>query len=65
LIKVGQAGTVDEIAGGGLSPVMPCLGRKLNGFRQEKQVVFPPPPQPAYWVRLDFDQADAASAALK
>jgi hypothetical protein len=65
LIKVGQAGTIDEITGGGLSPVMPCLGRKLNGFRQEKQVVFPPPPQPAYWVRLDFNQADAASAALK
>jgi hypothetical protein len=35
LIKVGQAGTIDEITGGGLSPVspvMPCLGRKLNGI---------------------------------
>jgi len=65
LIKVGKEGTIEEITGGGNSPLMSCLGHKINDFRLSKQAVFPPPPQPDYWVRLDFNQADAASAALK
>jgi hypothetical protein len=65
LIKVGKEGTIEDITGGGNSRVMPCLGRKLNDFRQGKQAVFPPPPQPDYWVRLDFNPESSASAALK
>src|SRR6266404_3335682 len=64
LIKVGKEGTIEEITGGGNSPLMSCLGHKINDFRLSKQAVFPPPPQPDYWVRLDFNQ-DASSAALK
>ncbi len=65
LIKVGKAGTIDDITGGGDSPLMPCLGHQLNNFRLSKEVVFPPPPNPDYWVRFDFNQAASASAALR
>jgi len=65
LIKVGKEGTIEEITGGGHSPLMSCLGQKINDFRLSKQSVFPPPPQPDYWVRYDFDSEKSTSAALK
>jgi len=65
LIKVGKAGTVDDVMGLGFSPAAFCLHNKLAEFRQAKQVVFPPPPQPDYWVRFDVVSENAAAAALK
>ena len=65
LIKVGTEGTIDDIRGGGDSRLMPCLGRKINDYRLSKQVVFPAPPQPDYWVRLNFDGNSPTSASLK
>lgn len=65
LIKVGKAGTVEDITGGGNSPVMSCLGHKINDFRLSKQAVFPPPPQPDYWVRFDLNPENSTSATLK
>jgi len=64
LIKVGRPGTIEDITGGGNSPLMSCLGHKINDFRVAKQAVFPPPPQPDYWVRYDFD-SDTTSATLR
>jgi hypothetical protein len=65
LIKIGKAGTIDDITGGGDSPLMPCLGHQLNNFRLSKEAVFLPPPNPDYWVRFDLNPEDSASAALK
>jgi hypothetical protein len=65
LIKIGKEGTIDEIAGGGHSPLMKCLGHKINDFRLSKQVVFPAPPQPDYWVRFDLHPEVSTSASLK
>lgn len=65
LIKVGKEGTIEEITGGGNSPLMSCLGHKINDFRLSKQAVFPPPPQPDYWVRYDFNSENSTSASLK
>ena len=65
LIKVGKAGTVDDVMGLGFSPAAFCLHNKLAEFRQAKQVVFPPPPQPDYWVRFDVVSENPAAAALK
>lgn len=65
LIMVGKDGTIEDLTGGGHSPLMPCLGHKLNGFRVGKEAVFPPPPKPAWWVRFDFNAEEPASAALK
>lgn len=62
LIKVGKEGTIDEITGGGDSPLMPCLGHQLNDFRLSKQAVFPPPPQSDYWVRFDLNPERLAAA---
>ncbi len=62
LIKVGKEGTINEITGGGDSPLMPCLGHQLNDFRLSKQAVFPPPPQPDYWVRFDLNPERLATA---
>jgi hypothetical protein len=65
LIKVSKEGSIEDITGGGLSPVMPCLGGKLNEFRQAKQAIFSPPPQPDYWVRFDLNSDSSTAASLK
>jgi hypothetical protein len=65
LIKVGKEGTIEDITGGGNSPLMSCLGHKINDFRLSKQVVLPPPPQPDYWVRFDLNPESSTSATLK
>jgi hypothetical protein len=38
---------------------------KLHDFQRSKQAVFPPPPQPDYWFRLDFNSENSTSVALK
>jgi len=65
LIKVGKEGTIDDITGGGNSPLMSCLGRTISDYRVNKKVALPPPPQADYWFRLDFKQGDSISAVLK
>jgi hypothetical protein len=65
LIKVGKEGTIDEITGSGHSPLMSCLGQKINDFRRSKEAVFPAPPQPDYWVRFDLKSESSTSALLK
>jgi hypothetical protein len=65
LIEIGKEGTIEYITGGGNSPIMACLGPKLNEFRMAKQAVFPAPPQPDYWVQFDLNPEATASAELK
>ena len=65
LIKVGKEGEIEDINGTGVSPLMQCLGHKLHDFQHNKQAVFPPPPQPDYWFRLDFSSENSTSAALR
>jgi hypothetical protein len=65
LIKVGKEGTIDEVTGSGHSPLMSCLGQKINDFRRSKEAVFPAPPQPDYWVRFDLKSESSTSALLK
>jgi len=66
LTKVGREGTIDDMTGGGeISPLTECLSHNLMDIQTSKQAVFPPPPQPDYWVRFDFHPEASASAALK
>jgi hypothetical protein len=65
LIKIGKDGTIDDITGGGHSPIMPCLGEKIRGFRLSKQFVFAAPPQPDYWVRFNLKPVSTMSSLLK
>jgi hypothetical protein len=65
LIKVGKEGEIEDINGTGVSPLMQCLGHKLHDFQRSKQAVFPAPPQPDYWFRLDFSSESFNSAALR
>jgi hypothetical protein len=65
LIKIGKEGTIDEITGSGHSPLMSCLGQKINDFRRSKEAVFPAPPQPDYWVRFDLKSESSNTALLK
>ncbi len=65
LIKVSKEGAVADFSASGNSRATPCLGNKINEFRQGKQVVFPPPPADDYWMRFDLNPGNAASAALK
>ncbi len=64
-IRVGKEGTIENIKGLGGSPVIPCLSRKLADFQEDNQAVLPPPPQPAYWVRFDFNPEHPASVAFE
>jgi hypothetical protein len=67
LIKVGKDGTIAEMNGSPASsfPFTNCLGSKMNNFRASEKVVFPPPPQPDYWVLYHLNPENTPSAALK
>jgi hypothetical protein len=43
----------------------PRLGGKINNFRASEKTVFPPPPQPDYWVLYHLKLENSPSAALK
>ncbi len=65
LINVGDKGTVQDIRIYWHSAASHCVYEKLRAFQQEKATIFPPPPQAPYWVRLDVDWGEVASAAAK
>jgi hypothetical protein len=67
LIKVGKEGAIADASGAPSSsvPFNSCLGQKINEFRASKQAVFPPPPQPDYWVLYHVNSENSPSAALK
>lgn len=65
LVKIDKDGRVIDRRGMGASRVGFCLSSKLSGFWQSKQPVFPPPPEPDYWVRFDLKPEGRSSAVLK
>ena len=65
LVKIGTGGTIEDMMGVGSNRVGFCLAEKLAESRQSKLIVFPPPPQPAYWIRFDLDPEGPAAAASK
>lgn len=65
LFRISKEGMVDDMLGSGASPAGFCLSRKIGETRQANQPAFPPPPQPAYWVRFDFSSGNWTSATLK
>ena len=66
LLKVSKEGAIEDLSGGGNpSSLTQCLGHELLQFKVSKQAVLPPPPQPDYWVRFDFNPEHAAAAELK
>lgn len=65
LTRVGANGSVEDVRIYAMGPVAICLYEKLNAFRQKKAKAFAPPPQAAYWVRLDLDWAAFAPVAAK
>ena len=64
-VQVGKEGTIESISGPLTGPLGPCLGPKLKESYDKKEAVFPPPPEPSYWVRFDFDPADLAAVAAQ
>jgi hypothetical protein len=65
LTSVGAKGTVEDVKLKLKFPVEMCLEEKLRTFQREKTMLFPPPPQAPYWVKLDLDWADFAPAESK
>jgi hypothetical protein len=68
-LQIGKEGKLERMfgksEGGSASPAGPCLGNKLTELHDKDQAVFPPPPEPSYWVRFDFDPADFAAVAAQ
>jgi hypothetical protein len=64
-LKVGKDGTIESVSSPLTNELAPCLGPKLKEFHDSNQSLFPPPPEPSYWVRFDFDPADFARAAAQ
>ena len=65
LTNVGAKGTVEEIRIQSMGPVVTCLAKKLQTFRQQTATPFPPPPQAPYWIELHLDWAEFAPIAAK
>jgi len=67
MIKVGKDGTIIDTSGYPAKsfPFTKCLGTKIDNFRVSQKSVFPPPPQPDYWVLYHLKPENTPSAALK
>jgi hypothetical protein len=65
LTNLGEKGTVEDIRIQSMGPVVQCLGKKLQSFKQASATPFPPPPQAPYWIELHLDWADFAPVAAK
>ncbi len=65
LTSVGAKGTVEDTKIYSMGPVVTCVYLKLRDLQKDKTIMFPPPPQAPYWVRLDLDWADFAPVASK
>ena len=63
--RIGQGGTVDQVITIGPDRVGSCLLAKVSELAGKSRVVFPPPPEADYWIQVDLDLADSASAATK
>lgn len=53
LFRIGKDGMVDQVITVGDSQLGPCLLRKVGELSGTNRAVFPPPPTPDYWVRVD------------
>jgi hypothetical protein len=63
MIRVGDNGFVED---GGLrsaGPVVMCIYQKMRASHDQKSPLFPPPPKPSYWVRVDLDWSEFAPVA--
>jgi Domain of unknown function (DUF4034) len=65
LTNLGEKGTVEDVRIQSMGPVVMCLAKKLQTFKQASATPFPPPPQAPYWVELHLDWADFAPVAAK
>jgi len=65
LIRVGASGAVEDDKINSMGPVVNCLFRKMQSSREEKSPLFPVPPKGSYWVRIDADWTEFASAAAE
>jgi hypothetical protein len=63
LIRVAKDGKIENMLGIGVTNASNCLAKQLAEFRLNDKAVFPPPPQPSYWMRVDLDPVTSASAA--
>lgn len=63
--QVGADGTLETGFIEAMNPVVMCVRQRMGAAHQQKLLLFPPPPQASYWVRLDLDWADFAPVAAK
>ncbi|MGD1082714.1 MAG: hypothetical protein ABR881_30740 [Candidatus Sulfotelmatobacter sp.] len=65
LFRVGKDGTVDQVITVGPDRLGSCLLRKVSELAGKSRAVFPPPPKPDYWIRVDLDSAHSAMSGTK
>jgi Domain of unknown function (DUF4034) len=65
LFRVGKDGTVNQVITVGPDRLGSCLMRKVSELAGKSRAVFPPPPKPDYWIKVDLDSAHSATSGTK
>lgn len=65
LLRIGRDDMVDQVITAGDSRLAPCLLRKISEQGGTKRGVFPSPPSPDYWIRVNLNLADSAESATQ
>lgn len=63
LIRVSANGSVEEGRLKDMGPVVMCLYTKMRSSHETDSPLFPVPPKGSYWVRIDLDWGEFATAA--
>jgi hypothetical protein len=63
MIMVGGNGFVEDGGIHSAGPIVMCIYQKMRASHEQKLALFPPPPKPSYWVRVDLDWGAFAPVA--
>ena len=65
LFRVGKDGTVNQVITIGPDRLGSCLMRKVSELAGKSRAMFPAPPKPDYWIKVDLDSAHSATSGTK
>ncbi|MGB8580681.1 MAG: DUF4034 domain-containing protein [Candidatus Sulfotelmatobacter sp.] len=63
MIMVGGNGFVEDGGIHSVGPIVMCMYQKMRPSHEQRSPLFPPPPKPSYWVRVDLDWSEFAPVA--
>jgi hypothetical protein len=63
MVQVGKDGVPDDAWPRRVTSTAQCVLRQLYDSHVKKEAAFPPPPHPAYWLKIQMDPAAVSSSA--